>query len=418
MSEIPHKVKTGRGPGHAAGGRRGRDQDAARALRARPARDGKRRPATRGAAAAARAPRAALRDGRPREPRRDPLRLPRRAPCPRHPRRGGPRRGRPGPRQRGGAYQRPLAARGRGAGGAVPGAGGAPGERPRGHRPCRAGARDRRMRGAAEGPSRRRRQRRPDRARHGLRRGPAAPRGRPPRARALGGRPRRLRTPDTGRGPDEVGLLETLTARFGRASYEHVLSGPGLRHLHAAAHADRPCAAAPDPAAPPSPARITAAALAAECPGCVDAVDRFVAALGAEAGNLGLRSFATAGVYIGGGIAPRILPRLRSRGFLDAFRAKGPMRALAADMPVVVIDAPHPALLGAATAAAELAAERAGYPRDRRRDRPRGRRPLPPRLSRPCRSRGRARAPRESGGRRPRRRSGGRRPDPRGARRG
>ena len=164
------------------------------------------------------------------------------------------------------------------------------------------------------------------------------------------------------RTPDEIGLLEALTARFGRASYEHVLSGPGLGHLHAAAHADRPCAAAPDPAAPPSPARITAAALAAECPGCVAAVDRFVAALGAEAGNLGLRSFATAGVYIGGGIAPRILPRLRSRIFLDAFRAKGPMRALAGDLPVVVIDAPHPGLLGAATAAAELAAERAGVP--------------------------------------------------------
>ena len=159
------------------------------------------------------------------------------------------------------------------------------------------------------------------------------------------------------RTPAEVRLLDALTARFGRASYEHVLSGPGLGHLHAASHADGPCAAGgPARDQPPTPAEITGAALAERCPACVEAVDRFAAALGAEAGNLGLRSFATAGVYIGGGIAPRILPRLRSRAFLDAFRAKGPMRALVADMPVIVIDAPHPALTGAAAAAAELAA--------------------------------------------------------------
>lgn len=159
------------------------------------------------------------------------------------------------------------------------------------------------------------------------------------------------------RTPAEVRLLETLTARFGRASYEHVLSGPGLIHLHAATHADGPCAAGGPPARePPSPAAITDAALAGRCPRCLDAVDRFAAALGAEAGNLGLRSFATAGVYVGGGIAPRILPRLRSGAFLDAFRAKGPMEALVSDMPVAVIDAPHPAITGAAVAAAELAA--------------------------------------------------------------
>ena len=159
------------------------------------------------------------------------------------------------------------------------------------------------------------------------------------------------------RTPAEVRLLEALTARFGRASYEHILSGPGLGHLYAAAHAGGRCTAA-DTARiePPAPADITGAALAERCPACVETVDRFADALGAEAGNLGLRSFATAGVYIGGGIAPRILPRLRSAAFLDAFRAKGPMRALVADMPVVVIDAPHPALMGAAVAAAELAA--------------------------------------------------------------
>ena len=165
------------------------------------------------------------------------------------------------------------------------------------------------------------------------------------------------------RTPAEVRLLEALTERFGRAAYEHVLSGAGLIRLHSAAHAAGPCAAAgPARDGLPSPAEITSAALAGRCPGCVEAVDRFAAALGAEAGNLGLRSFATAGVYIGGGIAPRILPRLRSRVFLDAFRAKGPMQALVTDMPVIVMDAPHPALTGAAVAAAELAATPARVP--------------------------------------------------------
>lgn len=79
-----------------------------------------------------------------------------------------------------------------------------------------------------------------------------------------------------------------------------------------------------------------------------------MSALGAAAGNLALRTLATAGVYVGGGIAPRLLPALRSRGFIDAFADKPPMRALLAQMPVRVILEERPALLGAAVAAREL----------------------------------------------------------------
>jgi glucokinase len=80
----------------------------------------------------------------------------------------------------------------------------------------------------------------------------------------------------------------------------------------------------------------------------------FVEAYGAEAGNLALRSVATAGVYIGGGIAPKILPALQSGLFIDAFRDKPPLTDLLRTVPVAVILNPAAGLLGAAVRAAGL----------------------------------------------------------------
>lgn len=80
----------------------------------------------------------------------------------------------------------------------------------------------------------------------------------------------------------------------------------------------------------------------------------FVGAYGAEAGNLALRAVATSGVYIGGGIAPKILPALRTDTFIDAFRAKGEMSELLARVPVNVIVNPEAGVLGAAVHAQEL----------------------------------------------------------------
>jgi glucokinase len=80
----------------------------------------------------------------------------------------------------------------------------------------------------------------------------------------------------------------------------------------------------------------------------------FVEAYGAEAGNLALRGVATSGVYVGGGIAPKILPALQDGRFIDAFRAKGAFAGLASRIPVKVILAPETGLLGAAVAAQEL----------------------------------------------------------------
>ena len=85
---------------------------------------------------------------------------------------------------------------------------------------------------------------------------------------------------------------------------------------------------------------------------CVRALELFVAIYGAEAGNLGLRMLATAGVYLGGGIAPRVLPALRGHGFLDAFAAKGRVRALLEALPVRVVLNDRAALIGAARRAA------------------------------------------------------------------
>ena len=80
----------------------------------------------------------------------------------------------------------------------------------------------------------------------------------------------------------------------------------------------------------------------------------FVSLYGAEAGSLGLRGVATSGVYIGGGMAPKILPALQDGRFMEAFRAKGVMAELVAKMPVKVILNPESGLLGAAVYAREM----------------------------------------------------------------
>lgn len=160
------------------------------------------------------------------------------------------------------------------------------------------------------------------------------------------------------RTPREVQLLEFLTARFGRAAYEQVLSGPGLANLYRFVHQDRGCRAV-DPSARDEdlPKLVSAAALEGRCAPCMEALDLFVSILGAESGNLALRSVATAGLYIGGGIASAILPALETDRFLAAFRSKPPMAALVADVPVAVILQSQSALLGAAVTAAELTAD-------------------------------------------------------------
>jgi len=155
---------------------------------------------------------------------------------------------------------------------------------------------------------------------------------------------------------DEIALLGHLVTRFGRADYEHVISGPGLSNIHRFTHPDGCPACGVAPGENAAPARVSAAAVGRACPACVRALEMFVSVYGAEAGNLALRSVATAGVFVGGGIAPKILPALRDGRFIDAFRSKAPMEPFMSRVPVSVILNPHAGLLGAAVHACRCTA--------------------------------------------------------------
>ena len=153
----------------------------------------------------------------------------------------------------------------------------------------------------------------------------------------------------------EIEFVRMLRRLYGRAEVEHVLSGPGLLNLHRFTHDGQDCPAIRGLDEIDAPAGVSRAALEGSCPACVQALSLFVEAYGAEAGNLALRGVATSGVFVGGGIAPQILPALQDGRFIKAFRAKGAMSELAAIIPVNVILVPETALLGAAVFAQELA---------------------------------------------------------------
>jgi glucokinase len=151
----------------------------------------------------------------------------------------------------------------------------------------------------------------------------------------------------------EITLLRDLTARFGRAEVEHVVSGVGLVNIYRVVHRG-PSSAAIDLDNADAPAEISKGALERVCDGCMEVLDFFVESFGAEAGNLALGMLATGGVYIGGGIAPKILPAIESGSFLKAFRAKSAFEPMLAKMPVKVILNAETGLLGAAVFGADM----------------------------------------------------------------
>jgi glucokinase len=153
----------------------------------------------------------------------------------------------------------------------------------------------------------------------------------------------------------EIALLQDLRARYGHVSAERVVSGMGIRDIfswmqglgshHVSSglldEMDRGDAAAV----------ISRAAMDGRSPLCAEVMRLFVTAYGAEAGNLALKVMALGGVYVAGGIAPRILPLLTDGAFLEGFFDKGRFEPLMRRMPVAVVLNDETALLGAARAA-------------------------------------------------------------------
>ncbi|HVG21052.1 MAG TPA: glucokinase [Blastocatellia bacterium] len=155
----------------------------------------------------------------------------------------------------------------------------------------------------------------------------------------------------------EIELLLHMQTKHSRVSCERVLSGPGLFNIYdflrasGYAEEDKEIAEAFRTNDPSSV--ISKAALANRCKMCVKALDMFAAIYGAVAGNIALTLKAVGGVYIGGGIAPKILEKLKDGTFVGAFMDKGRLSPLLATIPVRVILNDKTPLLGAARVAAE-----------------------------------------------------------------
>ena len=159
----------------------------------------------------------------------------------------------------------------------------------------------------------------------------------------------------------EDALLRFVRKRFGRVDRDRLLSGEGLGHIYEFVKSARRRRDAPPVerafAREDRAAVISRFALSGRDALCREALDMFVSIYGSEAGNLALQYRATGGVYLAGGIAPKILPALRRAAFRDSFRNKPPLVDLLSRIPVRVIRDARLALYGAADEAYRMAIE-------------------------------------------------------------
>jgi glucokinase len=168
------------------------------------------------------------------------------------------------------------------------------------------------------------------------------------------------------RNEEEIELLRFLQRKYnGRVSYERVVSGMGLTNIYEFLRDSRgmeePKWLADKIAGVPDPnSVITEMALSAKSEICAKALDMMVSIYGAEAGNLALKVLSVGGLYVGGGIAPKILEKLKDGTFIKAFQDKGRLSQLLINMPVRVILDSGSALMGAAAYAEARAAELSG----------------------------------------------------------
>ena len=154
----------------------------------------------------------------------------------------------------------------------------------------------------------------------------------------------------------QIELLQFLRREHPHVSYERVVSGRGLVNIFEflRTRCGAACATDVEPDVDDRAAAIANAALSSNDPLASQALDMFVDIYGAQAGNLALTTLSTGGVYIAGGIAPKILPRLTDGRFMRAFRNKGRMSALVATIPVYVVTNQAVGLMGTALAASRL----------------------------------------------------------------
>ncbi|MGD8643310.1 MAG: glucokinase [Chromatiales bacterium] len=153
----------------------------------------------------------------------------------------------------------------------------------------------------------------------------------------------------------DVELWRALRARHGHVSYERLVSGPGLVELFGFFAARGGEAPQPWQASEDGAAWVAGAAQSGSSEAAMRALDRFCRLYGAEAGNLALKSLAVGGVYLAGGIAPKLREALGGGGFIEAFHDKGRFRGLMERIPAHIVDDPLLALRGAARAAARRA---------------------------------------------------------------
>ncbi len=147
--------------------------------------------------------------------------------------------------------------------------------------------------------------------------------------------------------PEEIEILRHLSRQFGRVSNERLICGPGLVNLHRALRS----IAGLDPGTL-GPADITARADAGDAL-CVRTLEVFCAIFGAIAGDLVLTLGAWDGVFLAGGMVPKLVERLQHSGFRERFEHKGRFAPTMAQVPMLAIVHPHPGLLGAAAMAME-----------------------------------------------------------------
>jgi glucokinase len=150
----------------------------------------------------------------------------------------------------------------------------------------------------------------------------------------------------------EIALLEYLIEQYGRVSSERVVSGMGIENIYKFLRDTGRGRELPEVAAEMETSgvgfTISRYADSGKCPMCVQTIEIFVSAFGAEAGNMALKTMATGGVYLGGGIPAKIFNEARCKTFIGSFNEKGRLCSLMQTMPVKIVLNDQAALLGAA----------------------------------------------------------------------